>query len=144
MPVLVARRGASRVFLAPRRAGGRLQVPLVADLDEVGNVVKLKQLPKWYPFFGSMGIVVSAYFQTRGQGIAMLKRTGWDTLQTQRRDIMSVAQLAELPTDRAWAQTSNGGGTIVRTVPWSRDKAITARIGNTVERIKATQAGQHA
>ena len=65
---------------AARRAWGRLPVPLVADLDEVGNVVKLKQLPEWYSFFGSMGIVVSAYFQTKGQGVDMLQRTGWDTL----------------------------------------------------------------
>ena len=65
---------------AARRAGGRLPVPLVADLDEVGNVVKLKQLPEWYSYFGSMGIVVSAYFQTKGQGVDMLARTGWDTL----------------------------------------------------------------
>ena len=65
---------------AARRTGGRLPVPLVADLDEVGNVVKLKQLPEWYSFFGSMGIVVSAYFQTKGQGVDMLQRTGWDTL----------------------------------------------------------------
>lgn len=171
-----------------RRAGGRLQVPLVADLDEVGNVVKLKQLPEWYSFFGSMGIVVSAYFQTRGQGVAMLERTGWDTLwsaaaikiygggsddtqfleslsktigqydakirssstsrngssrsvQTQRRDIMSVSQLSELPANRAWVKTSNGGGTIVRTVPWFRDKTISARIGSTVERIKTGTRG---
>lgn len=171
-----------------RRAGGRLQVPLVADLDEVGNVVKLKQLPEWYSFFGSMGIVVSAYFQTRGQGVAMLERTGWDTLwsaaaikvygggsddtqfleslsktigqydakirnsstsrngssrsvQIQRRDIMSVSQLSELPANRAWVKTSNGGGTIVRTVPWFRDKTISARIGSTVERIKTGTRG---
>jgi type IV secretory pathway TraG/TraD family ATPase VirD4 len=168
---------------AARRAGGRLTVPLVADLDEVGNVVKLKQLPEWYSYFGSMGIVVSAYFQTKGQGVAMLERTGWDTLwsaaaikvygggsdddaflgslskvigqydakvrssstskngssrsvQTQRRDIMSVSQLSELPMNRAWVKTSNGGGTIVRTVPWFRDKTINTRIGPTVKRIK--------
>ncbi|WP_104182198.1 type IV secretory system conjugative DNA transfer family protein [Arthrobacter sp. B0490] len=173
---------------AARHAGGRLPVPLVADLDEVGNVVKLKQLPEWYSYFGSMGIVVSAYFQTRGQGMAMLERTGWDTLwsaaaikvygggsddtafleslsktigqydakvrststsrngssrsvQTQRRDIMSVAQLSELPANRAWVKTSNGGGTIVRTVPWFRDKTINVRIGPTVERIKTSKAG---
>ncbi|MBG6184874.1 type IV secretory pathway TraG/TraD family ATPase VirD4 [Arthrobacter sp. CAN_A214] len=176
---------------AARRAGGRLPVPLVADLDEVGNVVKLKQLPEWYSYFGSMGIVVSSYFQTRGQGVAMLERTGWDTLwsaaaikvygggsddtafldslakvigqydakirststsrngssrsvQTQRRDIMSVAQLSELPTNRAWVKTSTGGGIIVRTVPWFRDKTITARIGPTVERIRTVKTGHLA
>ncbi|WP_049828662.1 type IV secretory system conjugative DNA transfer family protein [Arthrobacter sp. RIT-PI-e] len=171
---------------AARKAGGRLPVPLVADLDEVGNVVKLKQLPEWYSYFGSMGIVVSSYFQTKGQGVAMLDRTGWDTLwsaaaikvygggsddtqfleslsktigqydakvrssstskngssrsvQTQRRDIMSVSQLSELPANRAWVKSSTGGGTIVRTVPWFRDKTISALIGATVERIKAGQ-----
>ena len=49
---------------------------------------------------------------------------------------MSVAQLSELPTNRAWVKTSHGGGTIVRTVPWFRDKAINARIESTVKRIK--------
>jgi type IV secretory pathway TraG/TraD family ATPase VirD4 len=163
-------------------------VPLVADLDEVGNVVKLEQLPEWYSFFGSMGIVVSAYFQTRGQGMAMLERTRWNTLwsataikvygggsddtqffeslsktigqydakvrssstsrngssrsvQTQRRDIMSVSQLSELPANRAWVKTSHAGGTIVRTVPWFRDKTTHARIGETVDRIKGQQTG---
>ncbi|BBE24555.1 hypothetical protein MN0502_34380 (plasmid) [Arthrobacter sp. MN05-02] len=156
-----------------------------------GNVVKLKQLPEWYSFFGSMGIVVSSYFQTRGQGMAMLERTGWDTLwsaaaikvygggsddtafleslsktigqydakvrssstsrngssrsmQTQRRDIMSVSQLSELPANRAWVKTSTGGGTIVRTVPWFRDKAIAAHIGPTVERIRTSTAGHYS
>lgn len=147
-----------------RRAGGRLRVPLLADLDEVGNVIKLKQLTEWYFFFGPMGIMASAYFQTRGQGVAMLQPTGWDTLwsaaadqvygggsddtafleslsknigqydakirststskngpsrsvQTQRRDIESVSRLSELLTNRAWVKTSQGGGTIVRTIP---------------------------
>lgn len=169
-----------------RRAGGRLRVPLVADLDEVGNVVRLKQLPEWYSFFGSMGIVVSSYFQTRGQGVAMLERTGWDTLwsaaaikvygggsddtafldslskvigqydatvrsssisrhgssrsvQTQRRDIMSVSQLSELPANRAWVKSAQGGGTIVRTIPWFRDKAMVAQLGPLVARIKSGQ-----
>ncbi|MGX5358990.1 type IV secretory system conjugative DNA transfer family protein [Kocuria sp. KH4] len=63
-----------------RRNGGRLRVPLVADLDEVGNVVKLPALAEWYSYFGSMGIVVSAFFQTKGQGVTMLRHTGWETL----------------------------------------------------------------
>ncbi len=69
-----------------RRAGGRLRVPLLADLDEVGNVIKLKQLPEWYFFFGPMEIMASAYFQTRGQGVAMLQPTGWDTLWSAAAD----------------------------------------------------------
>lgn len=173
---------------AAQRAGGRLPVPLVADLGEVGNVVKLKQLPEWHSFFGSMGIGVSAYFQTRGQRMAMLERTGWDTLwsaaaievygggsddtafleslsktigqydakvrssstsrngssrsvQAQRRDIMSVSQLSGLPANRARVKTSTGGGTIVRIVPWFRDKPMNARIGKTVDRIKGQKTG---
>lgn len=38
-------------------------------------------------------------------------------------------------------KTSTGGGTIVRTVRWFHDKTINVRIGNTVERIKASTAG---
>lgn len=72
------------VFMSAKKEAqknrGRLRVPLVADLDEVGNVVKLPKLPDWFSFFGSMGIVVSAYYQTRGQGVDMLKESGWDTL----------------------------------------------------------------
>lgn len=171
---------------AARRAGGRLAVPLVADLDEVGNVVKLKQLPEWFSFFGSMGIVVSAYFQTRGQGEEMLRRTGWDTLwsaaaikvygggsddteflgavskligtyeakvhststsrtggsrttQSQQREIMPVAKLAELPANHAWVKTSTAGGTIVTTLPWFKDKELTSQIVPTLERIKEAQ-----
>jgi type IV secretory pathway TraG/TraD family ATPase VirD4 len=147
-------------------------VPLVADLDEVGNVVKLEQLPEWYSFFGSMGIVVSAYFQTRGQGMAMLERTGWNTLwsaaairvygggsddtqfleslsktigqydakvrssstsrngssrsvQTQRRDIMSISQLSELPASRAWVKTSTGAEPSFVPSPGSATKPLT-------------------
>lgn len=48
-------------------------MPLVADLDEVGNVVTLPKLPQWYSYFGSLGIVVSAYYQTKGQGVGQLK-----------------------------------------------------------------------
>ena len=158
-------------------------MPLVADLDEVGNVVKLKQLPEWYSFFGSMGIVVSAYFQTKGQGVAMLRETGWDTLwsaaaikvygggsddtnflgslskligtydakvrststsrtggshtiQTQQREIMPVAKLAELPANHAWVKTSLGGGTIVTTLSWFKDKELASRITPTLENIR--------
>lgn len=63
-----------------RRTRGRLAVPLVADLDEVGNVVTLPKLPQWYSYFGSLGIVVSAYYQTKGQGVGQLKKSGWETL----------------------------------------------------------------
>jgi hypothetical protein len=52
---------------------------------------------------------------------------------------MSVSQLSELPANRAWVKTSTGGGTIVRTIPWFRDKVTHARIGETVDRIKGQQ-----
>lgn len=63
-----------------QRNGNRLAVPVVADLDECGNVVKLKKLPDWYTYFGSLGIVISAYFQSPAQGEATFGAAGWKQL----------------------------------------------------------------
>ena len=59
---------------ARKTDNGRLAVPLVIELDEVGNAVNLPELPEWYSYAGSLGIVLSAYFQSASQG----KRTYGD------------------------------------------------------------------
>ncbi|MEV0292477.1 TraM recognition domain-containing protein [Nocardia sp. NPDC050710] len=48
--------------------GGRLEIPLLAVLDEAANVVRWKDLPKQYSHFGSRGIVVMTVLQSWAQG----------------------------------------------------------------------------
>lgn len=153
-------------------SGKRLKVPLVADLDECGNVVKLKKLPLWYTYFGSMGIIISAYFQSKSQAVEMFGENGWKKIwdaagvrvygggisddvwlrslsaligkhdqqitskstaaggaisfstTTREQDIMTVAQLAQLPEWRAVVQTSNAVTTIVEIVPAFEDPLL--------------------
>ena len=73
------------VFRSAERAArttdnGRLQVPLVIELDEVGNAVNLPELPEWYSYAGSLGIVFSAYFQSVSQGKRVYGENGMNEL----------------------------------------------------------------
>lgn len=65
---------------AGKHMSERLPVPLIADLDECGNVVTLKDLPEWYTHFGSKGIIINAYYQSPSQGEAVHGRTGFKQL----------------------------------------------------------------
>jgi type IV secretory pathway TraG/TraD family ATPase VirD4 len=60
--------------------GGRLAVPLVMELDECANIVKWPELPSVYSYYGSLGIILNTYFQSRAQGIDAFGRDGWGTL----------------------------------------------------------------
>ncbi|WP_282860421.1 type IV secretory system conjugative DNA transfer family protein [Pseudoclavibacter helvolus] len=60
--------------------GGRLPVPLVMELDECANIVRWPELPSLYSFYGSIGIILSSYFQSAAQGIEAFGREGWKTL----------------------------------------------------------------
>lgn len=53
---------------------GRLEVPLVAVLDEVTNTVLLKDLPDQYSHFGGRGIIPIAILQSPQQGVRMWGR----------------------------------------------------------------------
>ncbi|TFC93000.1 MULTISPECIES: TraM recognition domain-containing protein [Cryobacterium] len=65
---------------AAENNGGRLDVPLVIELDECANIVKWPELPSVYSYYGSMGIILNTYFQSRAQGIDAFGRDGWGTL----------------------------------------------------------------
>jgi type IV secretory pathway TraG/TraD family ATPase VirD4 len=74
-----------RIFTAARkqgerRAGGRLDPPLVAVLDEAANIVKIPSLPANYSYFGSLGILVHAIFQSMGQIRSVRGRSGAEQL----------------------------------------------------------------
>jgi len=60
--------------------GGRLNVPLVMELDECANIVRWPELPSVYSYYGSMGIILNAYFQSRAQAIDAFGKDGWQTL----------------------------------------------------------------
>jgi len=60
--------------------GGRLHVSLVMALDECANIVRWPELPSVYSYYGSMGIILNAYFQSRAQAIDAFGKDGWQTL----------------------------------------------------------------
>ncbi|GAA4754978.1 hypothetical protein GCM10025783_30150 [Amnibacterium soli] len=62
--------------LADASAGGRLQAPLVAILDEAANVCRWRDLPDLYSHFGSRGIPIMSVFQSWSQGVAVFGREG--------------------------------------------------------------------
>lgn len=49
--------------------GGRLQTPLLAELDEATNICRLTDLPDWFSYFGSVGILLSVQIQSREQAV---------------------------------------------------------------------------
>ena len=60
--------------------GGRLAVPLVLELDECANVVRWPELPEVYSFYGSLGIVLSSYFQSPAQAVGAFGKEGWESI----------------------------------------------------------------
>ncbi|MBF6332084.1 type IV secretory system conjugative DNA transfer family protein [Nocardia transvalensis] len=60
--------------------GGRLDIPLLAVLDEAANIVRWKDLPKQYSHFGSRGIVVMTVLQSWAQGARCWGEAGMQAL----------------------------------------------------------------
>lgn len=65
---------------AQRGTNGRLAVPLVMELDECANIVRWPELPALYSYYGSMGIILNTYFQSRAQAVEAFGRGGWQAL----------------------------------------------------------------
>ncbi|WP_054811760.1 type IV secretory system conjugative DNA transfer family protein [Nocardia arizonensis] len=65
---------------ASNSRGGRLEIPLLAVLDEAANVVRWKDLPKQYSHFGSRGIVVMTVLQSWAQGARCWGEDGMSAL----------------------------------------------------------------
>ena len=62
--------------LAARSAWGRLPVPLVAALDEVANVCRIRALPDLYYHYGGRGILLLAVLQSWSQGVEVWGEKG--------------------------------------------------------------------
>lgn len=63
-----------------RTHGGRMPVPLVMELDECANIVRWPELPSLYSFYGSIGIILTSYFQSAAQGAEAFGADGMKTL----------------------------------------------------------------
>ncbi|ABM10535.1 type IV secretory system conjugative DNA transfer family protein [Paenarthrobacter aurescens] len=58
----------------------RLRVPLVAELDEVANIVPWPSLPEDFSYFGSLGLCFTVYLQAYAQGVGEWGENGMRTL----------------------------------------------------------------
>ncbi|WIE56323.1 TraM recognition domain-containing protein [Curtobacterium sp. MCBD17_003] len=63
-----------------QRSGGRLPVPLVIELDECANIVRWPALPSVYSFYGSLGMPLNTYFQSRDQAVEAFGQNGWGAI----------------------------------------------------------------
>jgi type IV secretion system protein VirD4 len=66
--------------LAAQAAGGRLDPPVVAVLDEAANICPIRTLPQLYSHYGSRGIQLLTMLQSYGQGIGVWGTQGMDAL----------------------------------------------------------------
>jgi hypothetical protein len=66
--------------LAASHPSGRLEIPLVVELDEAANIVRWPELPKLYSHYGSRGILLHAYLQSWTQGAEAWGEYGMRTL----------------------------------------------------------------
>ncbi|NQX29850.1 type IV secretory system conjugative DNA transfer family protein [Microbacteriaceae bacterium VKM Ac-2854] len=74
---IVCRAAEQAAYATERR---RLPAPMVVELDECANVVKWNELPELFSYYGSLGIVVSAYFQSVAQAKNLFGDTRFGTL----------------------------------------------------------------
>ena len=63
-----------------QRSGGRLPVPLVLELDECANIVRWPQLPAVYSYYGSLGMPINTYFQSKDQAVDAFGQNGWGAI----------------------------------------------------------------
>lgn len=59
---------------------GRMDPPLVMELDEVANVCRIQALPDLVSHVGSKGIFLAPYVQSAAQGRSAWGKDGWDKL----------------------------------------------------------------
>lgn len=156
---------------AKNEPSGRLKTPLLAVLDEAGNICRIPDLPEKYTHYGSRGIIPVTILQTQEQGERVWGQTGFGQLwasstvrvfgggnasNTFLRDlseligdyeysersisthngtrtvsrtrhserIMDVSDLASLTLGRMVVFASGCRPTLVRSIPWWKDKTL--------------------
>ena len=66
--------------LLAQAAGGRLEPPVVAVLDEAANICPIRTLPQLYSHYGSRGIQVLTMLQSYQQGVGVWGEQGMQAL----------------------------------------------------------------
>ncbi|MYV97293.1 type IV secretory system conjugative DNA transfer family protein [Streptomyces sp. SID3343] len=79
--IAAAADGVMRAAVAQaERAGGRLDPPMLAILDEAANVCKISDLPDLYSHLGSRGVIPITILQSYRQGVRVWGEAGMDAL----------------------------------------------------------------
>lgn len=111
------------------RAGGRLDAPLVAVLDEAANVCRIEDLPDLYSHLGSRGIVPITILQSYRQGVRVWGEAGMDALWSAATvkalgagldDADFAEDISRLVGDHKVRETSVSHGSTGRSVSTSR------------------------
>lgn len=112
---------------AKAEPSGRLQVPLMAILDEAGNICRIPDLPDKYSHYGSRGIIPITILQSQEQGENVWGATGFGQLwssstvrvfgggnasNTFYRDLSEL--IGDYEYHESSASTSNGQRTVSR------------------------------
>ncbi|MQT02915.1 type IV secretory system conjugative DNA transfer family protein [Streptomyces jumonjinensis] len=116
-------------MLAAERAGGRLDTPLIAVLDEAANVCRIEDLPDLYSHLGSRGIVPVTILQSYRQGVRVWGEAGMDALWSAATvkllgpgldDAEFAEKVSRLVGDHKVRETSVSHGSSGRSVSTSR------------------------
>ncbi|MGW1666175.1 type IV secretory system conjugative DNA transfer family protein [Streptomyces microflavus] len=116
-------------MVAAERAGGRLDAPLVAVLDEAANVCRIEDLPDLYSHLGSRGVIPVTILQSYRQGVRVWGEAGMDALWSAATvkalgsgldDAEFAEKVSRLVGDHKVKETSVSHGSSGRSVSTSR------------------------
>lgn len=114
---------------AAERAGGRLDAPMLAVLDEAANVCRIEDLPDLYSHLGSRGVIPVTILQSYRQGVRVWGEAGMDalwsaatikTLGSGLDDAEFAEKVSRLVGDHKVAESSVSHGSSGRSVSTSR------------------------
>ncbi|MBY8862022.1 TraM recognition domain-containing protein [Nocardia sp. CA2R105] len=120
--------------IARSRRGGRLAVPLLAVLDEAANCARIGELPSYYTYCASCGVILMTILQVLEQGEDLWGASGLRTMRAQSIEIYggniaTVSYLEEWTRsidehDVADQSRSISPGGIQRTTSWRAEPIL--------------------
>lgn len=119
---------------ARARPAGRLAVPLLAVLDEAANCARIAELPSYYTYAGSCGIVLITILQVLEQGEDLWGANGLKTMRAQSIEVYGggIAATDYLehwaamtgPHDVADRSRSHGAQGVNRSLSWRAEPIL--------------------